>query len=84
MWMLYETQVNTQTSRVSYRKVVKMERTEVINLMNKTIQDWNRQIAKEQQMPSEVIEKWITESYEQLNFVNGMLYDTLNGNGIIK
>jgi hypothetical protein len=61
-----------------------MERTEVINLMNKTIQDWNRQIAKEQQMPSEVIEKWITESYEQLNFVNGMLYDTLNGNGIIK
>lgn len=82
--MFYETQVNTQTSRVSYWKVVKMERTEVINLMNQTIQDWNRQIAKEQQMPSEVIEKWITESYEQLNFVNGMLYDTLNGNGIIK
>lgn len=82
--MFYETQVNTQTSRVSYRKVVKMERNEVVELMNNTIQGWNRQIAKEQQMPEEVIEKWISESAEQLNFVNGMLYDTLKGNGVIR
>lgn len=61
-----------------------MEKTEVVKLMNDTIHGWNRQIAKEQQMPEEVIEKWIQESFEQLNFVNGMLYDTLKGNGIIQ
>lgn len=61
-----------------------MEKNEVVTLMTKTIQNWNRGMARDQQMPPDTIEKWIVESEPQLQYVNNMLYDLLESNGIIK
>ena len=60
-----------------------MYREEVIALMTNAINDMNRQVAMQQQMPSEQIDQMIVAMQPQLINVNGMLYDLLKSNGII-
>lgn len=66
-----------------YRKVVDMYRDEAVKLMTDTIDEYNRYQAVQNNVPSEQIEEYIEKSKEQLDFVNGMLYDVLKNNGVI-
>jgi hypothetical protein len=61
-----------------------MNREEAIELMCSAVNNMNRKIGQEALIPSDNIEKMIEESSEQLRGVNGMLYDLLASNGIIK
>lgn len=58
-------------------------RHEVIKMMSDMIEEMNKQIAKQQNMPESEIEKVIGQSRPQLDYVNGMLYDMLVQNGVI-
>ncbi len=48
-----------------------------------TVDEYNRYQAQQQMMPSAQIEEFITAGRTQMEFVNGMLYDTLKSNGVI-
>ena len=60
-----------------------MYREEVVKLMCDTVDDFNRYQAQQQGIPSEQIEEYITAGRQQMEFVNGMLYDVLKTNGVI-
>lgn len=60
-----------------------MYREEAVRLMTDTIDEYNRQQAEVHGMSSEQIEEYIVQQKEQLDFVNGMLYDVLKQNGVI-
>jgi hypothetical protein len=61
-----------------------MYREEVVALMTNAVNEMNRQRAIEMGMPSTGIEESIQSMQEELNNVNGMLYDTLIDNGVIR
>jgi hypothetical protein len=61
-----------------------MNREEAVELMCSAVNNMNRKIGEDMLMPSASIEKMIEESSEQLKGVNGMLYDLLASNGVIK
>ena len=60
-----------------------MYREEAVKLMCDTVDEFNRDQAQQQMMPSEQIEEFITAGRTQMEFVNGMLYDVLKSNGAI-
>lgn len=60
-----------------------MYRDEVVKLMTDTIDEFNRYQAAQNNIPSDQIEEYIVQAREQLEFVNGMLYDVLKNNGVI-
>jgi hypothetical protein len=60
-----------------------MYRDEAVKLMTDTINEFNRYQASQNGVAQEQIEEFITQSKEQLDFVNGMLYDILKENGAI-
>lgn len=60
-----------------------MYREEVIELMTKTIEDMNRDIAESQFVPSDQVEAILSQARPELMRVNGLLYDTLVENGVI-
>lgn len=60
-----------------------MYRDEAIQLMCNTIDEFNRFNASAQGITSEQIEEFITSGRAQLEYVNGLLYDTLKNNGVI-
>jgi hypothetical protein len=60
-----------------------MYREEAVKLMCDTVDEFNRYQAQQQMMPSAQIEEFITAGRTQMEFVNGMLYDTLKSNGVI-
>jgi hypothetical protein len=60
-----------------------MYRDEVVKLMTDTIDEFNRYQAVQNNIPSDQIEEYIVQAREQLEFVNGMLYDVLKNNGVI-
>ncbi len=60
-----------------------MYRDEVVELMTKTIEDMNREIAASQFVPSEQVDSILEQTRPELMRVNGLLYDTLVDNGII-
>lgn len=60
-----------------------MYRDEAVKLMTDTIDDFNRYQGQINGIPSEQIEEYIQQSREQMEFVNGMLYDVLKSNGVI-
>lgn len=68
---------------MSYRKVVKMYRDEAVKIMSDTIDNFNRQQAELNGVPSEQIEEYISAQREQMDFVNGMVYDVLKDSGVI-
>lgn len=60
-----------------------MYRDEAIELMTKTIEDMNRDIAASQFVPSDQVETILAQARPELVRVNGLLYDTLVENGVI-
>jgi hypothetical protein len=58
-------------------------RQEVVDLMTNAIENMNRQMAIQQNAPSDQVEQAISQQKPQLMYVNGMLYDLLVENGII-
>jgi hypothetical protein len=61
----------------------KMDRTEAVELMTSTVDEFNRYQAEQQGIDSEQVEQYIAAARDQMVFVNGMLYDTLKANGVI-
>ena len=60
-----------------------MDRTEAVELMTNTVDEFNRYQAEQQGIDREQVEQYIAQAREQMVFVNGMLYDTLKANGVI-
>lgn len=60
-----------------------MYRDEVVKIMTDTIDNFNRQQAEVHGMPADQIEEYIKQGRQQMEFVNGMLYDVLKENGVI-
>jgi len=60
-----------------------MYRQEAVKLMCDTVDEYNREQARHNNMDLAAIEDYIAASREQMEFVNGMLYDTLKSNGVI-
>jgi transcriptional/translational regulatory protein YebC/TACO1 len=84
MWLFYEIKIYTQTSRVSYRKMVKnMEKQEAVDLMTKTIVDLNIEMARQNNVPEDQIEEVVKVSIPQMNMINTILYEVLEANGVI-
>ena len=61
-----------------------MYRDEVVKLMTDTIDNFNRYQGQMNNIQEDQIEEYIKQGREQMEFVNGMLYDLLIENGIIK
>jgi hypothetical protein len=60
-----------------------MERDIAVEIMCNTVDEFNRYQAAQNGMPSEQIEEYITQTRDQMAFVNGIIYDALKSNGII-
>jgi hypothetical protein len=60
-----------------------MYREEAVKLMSDTIDAFNRYQAEQNGIDQTQIEEYIKTAREQMEFVNGMLYDTLKANGVI-
>lgn len=60
-----------------------MYRDEAVKLMTDTIDEFNRYQAVQNNIPSDQIEEYIKAGRQQMEFVNGMLYDVLKENGVI-
>lgn len=60
-----------------------MYRDEAVKLMTDTIDEFNRYQAAQNNVPSDQIEEYIKAGRQQMEFVNGMLYDVLKENGVI-
>lgn len=61
-----------------------MDRDNAIELMTDAIIKFNRDMAKQQNAPSEMVEEFIEKSKSEFKHVNGMLFDLLYANGYIK
>jgi hypothetical protein len=83
MWLFYEVKIYTQTSRVSYRKVVKMEKQEVLALMLDSINEDNRAICTQGGMAEAEIEAQIQQSQPALALILGNMYDKLKNANVI-
>jgi len=56
-----------------------------VQIMTAMINDMNRQLGKQNGgMDDEQLEKYINDQQMQLNYVNGLLFDTLKNSGFIK
>lgn len=60
-----------------------MYRDEVVKLMTDAIDNFNRLQGQMNSIPEEQIEEYIKQGRQQMEFVNGMLYDLLVDNGVI-
>ena len=58
-------------------------RDEVIELMTNVINKMNREMAAQHNIPSDVLEEQILNQKSQLDYVNGLLFDTLLDHGYI-
>jgi DNA modification methylase len=63
---------------------MKLIRKEVIDLMTKEIQDMNKENMEKFNIPREQMEQYLKESTTELNRVNGILFDMLVKNGVIR
>lgn len=61
-----------------------MDRDNAIEIMTDAIIKFNRDMAKAQNAPSDMVEEFIQKSTPEFKHVNGMLYDLLYANGYIK
>lgn len=60
-----------------------MYKDEVVELMCKTVNDFNMEIGVRNGISSDQIEQILKSQQQQLEYVNGLLYDTLKQSGII-
>jgi hypothetical protein len=54
-----------------------------VEIMSETVEQFNRQMAAQQNMDPAEIEKIINEQSYQLRYMNGIIYDALKDNGHI-
>lgn len=54
-----------------------------VEVMSETVEQFNRQMAAQQNMDPAEIEKIINEQSYQLRYMNGLIYDALKDNGYI-
>jgi hypothetical protein len=83
MWLFYEVKIYTQTSRVSYRKVVKMEKQEALALMLNSINEDNRDLCLKSGMSESDAESQIAQSQPTLTLIVDNMYDRMKAAGII-
>jgi hypothetical protein len=60
-----------------------MYRDEAVKLMCETVNAYNRELVNTGAISSQEMEQFIEQGSEQLNFMNGLLYDTLKEHGVI-
>ena len=60
-----------------------MTKEEVVMLMSNTVDEFNRQSAMHNSYPVDQIEEFISQGRQQMEYVNGILYDVLKENGVI-
>lgn len=60
-----------------------MLREEVVALMTEIINKMNREMGMQHNIPSDALEEQIRNQKTQLDYVNGLLYDTLQEYGLI-
>lgn len=60
-----------------------MLREEVVTLMTEIINKMNREMGMQHNIPSDTLEEQIRNQKTQLDYVNGLLYDTLQEYGLI-
>ena len=65
------------------RKGIKMYRDEAVQLMCDTVNNYNRSLVDSGAISLTELEQFIEQGAEQLNFMNGLLYDTLKDHGVI-
>lgn len=58
-------------------------RDEVIELMTNFVNKMNREMGYQHNIPSDMLEQQIAAQKDQLDYVNGMLFDILLENGYI-
>ncbi len=58
-------------------------KNEVVKIMTDTIHEMNRQMGQMYNVPSAQVEEMIEKSTDELNRVNGILYDKLKEVGVI-
>jgi hypothetical protein len=56
---------------------------EVVQFMTNVINDLNRQMAEQNQIPESEVQEAIEQHQQQLMFVNSILYDALEANNLI-
>jgi adenine-specific DNA methylase len=61
-----------------------LKRKEVIDLMTKEIQDMNVRQMQSLNMPSIEVHNYIEQSKDELDWVNGMLFDLLVKHGVVR
>ena len=61
-----------------------LRRKEVIDLMTKEVQEMNKKLMYNLDIPHEQQEQYMKESTNELNRVNGILFDMLVKNGVIR
>ena len=63
---------------------MELRRKEVIDLMTKEIQEMNKKMMYDMNIPYEQQQQYVIESESELNRVNGLLFDMLVKNGVIR
>ena len=60
-----------------------MYRDEAISLMNETVNNYNRGMISMGMISAEQVESFIKENKPSLEYMNGLLYDTVKEHGVI-
>jgi hypothetical protein len=60
-----------------------MYKSEVIEIMCQTVEEFNRYMAKSQNVSQEQTEETISQMRPQLFYMNSLIYDALKDNGVI-
>lgn len=72
---------NTQTTQ--RQKGNTMDRDQAITLMTETVNQVNMDLGYQHKMPLEEMQKMIEQQYEQVKYINTIVYDTMKSKGII-
>jgi hypothetical protein len=60
-----------------------MTKEEVIDLMCKTVEEYNREMAINQKVDAAEIDQYLDAVRPQLEYINSYLYSTLKAHGVI-
>lgn len=81
--MFYEIKIDIETSSVSFREMVSMNKEDAVEAMTRYILEMNRKMAVDQNIPAAQLEPALEQMLPQLTTVNGELYDLLVDMGVI-
>ena len=81
--MLKYSEASFQLHMIKRQNGNKMTKEEAVALMCNTVDEFNRFNAAENNYPADQIEEFIAAGQEQMQYVNGMIYDVLRLHGVI-